>query len=122
MSCPVIHCPTKHLIILVRRLNQSGHGFVTRRLFPSLAGNSLDYTDKDLEIMGKHGAAVKEMEAGAIAWVAQIYDVPLLCVKVQSWFCVGDALVPNAYAAKCVKYNTTSQCNCAGRVVCVCML
>eukprot|EP00967_Tisochrysis_lutea_P091124 scaffold130670_cov21-Tisochrysis_lutea.AAC.1 len=45
------------------------------------AGNSLDYTDKDMEIMTQHSAAVKEMEAGAIAWVAQLYQVPLLCVK-----------------------------------------
>jgi len=35
------------------------------------SGNSLDYTDRCIEIMTKHGAHVKEMEAGAVAWVAR---------------------------------------------------
>lgn len=35
------------------------------------SGNSLDYTDRCMEIMTKHGAHVKEMEAGAVAWVAR---------------------------------------------------
>ncbi|KAF5840826.1 nucleoside phosphorylase domain-containing protein [Dunaliella salina] len=48
------------------------------------SGNSLDYTDKDMEIMTQHSAAVKEMEAGAIAWVAQMFQVPLLCVKLPA--------------------------------------
>lgn len=52
-------------------------------IFCDSAGNSLDYTEKDLEIMHEHGAAVKEMEAGSIGWVAALYKVPLLCIKVS---------------------------------------
>jgi 5'-methylthioadenosine nucleosidase len=48
-----------------------------RAALPSLklglvsSGNSLDYTDRCMEIMTKHGAHVKEMEAAAVAWVAK---------------------------------------------------
>lgn len=45
------------------------------------SGNSLDYTDKCLVIMNEHEAAVKEMEAAAIAWVCGIYKKPFVCVK-----------------------------------------
>jgi 5'-methylthioadenosine nucleosidase len=45
------------------------------------SGDSLDYTDKCLEIMEQHGAAVKEMEAGSIAWAAGLHGAPLLCIK-----------------------------------------
>jgi len=45
------------------------------------SGNSLDYTDKCLEMMESHKAAVKEMEAAAIAWVCSLYSKPLICVK-----------------------------------------
>lgn len=47
-------------------------------------GNSLDYTDKCMDIMKQHEAAVKEMEAAAIAWVAALFGTPLVCVKVGS--------------------------------------
>jgi 5'-methylthioadenosine nucleosidase len=41
------------------------------------SGNSLDYTDRCMEIMTKHGAHVKEMEAAAVAWVAKdLFAVP----------------------------------------------
>ena len=43
------------------------------------SGNSLDYTDRCMEIMTKHGAHVKEMEAGAVAWVARdLFDCPAM--------------------------------------------
>jgi hypothetical protein len=45
------------------------------------SGNSLDYTDRCMEIMGQHQAAVKEMEAAAIAWVCELFGTPLLCIK-----------------------------------------
>jgi hypothetical protein len=51
---------------------------------PTLAGNSLDYTDRCMEIMTSEGAAVKEMEAAAISWVAALFPTPFLCVKVRS--------------------------------------
>ena len=45
-------------------------------------GNSLDYVDKDSEIMLSNDASVKDMEAGAIAWIAKMNSIPYLGVKV----------------------------------------
>lgn len=45
-------------------------------------GNSLDKTDKDDEYMLDNDASVKDMEAAAIAWVAKMYDLPYMGVKV----------------------------------------
>lgn len=44
-------------------------------------GNSLDRTERCLELMDASGAAVKEMEAAAIAWVAWLFHKPFLAVK-----------------------------------------
>ncbi|KIY93858.1 5'-methylthioadenosine nucleosidase [Monoraphidium neglectum] len=44
-------------------------------------GDSLDYTDKDMAVMLDHSVAVKEMEAGSVAWAAQLFGKPLLCIK-----------------------------------------
>ena len=44
-------------------------------------GSSLDMLDKDLEYMTANNGELKEMEAAAIAFVAQIYKTPLLCIK-----------------------------------------
>lgn len=44
-------------------------------------GNSLHATDEDLKIIKKSKAAVKEMEASAIAWVAMLYRKPFLALK-----------------------------------------
>jgi len=51
--------------------------------------------------MAQHGAAVKEMEAGAIAWVAQLYQVPLLCVKVgmQAGILILQTLLANLHCS-----------------------
>lgn len=54
------------------------------------SGNSLDYTDKCMEIMTRHEAAVKEMEAAAIAWVAQLFGKPMFCVKAVTDIVDGD--------------------------------
>lgn len=54
------------------------------------SGNSLDYTQQDMEIMNKHNAAVKEMEAAAIAWVAQMFRKPMFCVKAVTDIVDGD--------------------------------
>jgi 5'-methylthioadenosine nucleosidase len=43
--------------------------------------DSLDCTGRDLEIMAQEGAAVKEMEAASIAWVARELQVPFFAVK-----------------------------------------
>jgi 5'-methylthioadenosine nucleosidase len=45
------------------------------------SGNSLDYTTEDMARMVEHGAAVKEMEAAAVAWAASLFDVPTFSVK-----------------------------------------
>jgi 5'-methylthioadenosine/S-adenosylhomocysteine nucleosidase len=44
-------------------------------------GNSLDHTSACLEIMRDNNASVKEMEATAIAWVAEMLQVPLIVLK-----------------------------------------
>jgi nucleoside phosphorylase len=44
-------------------------------------GSSLDYTDKDLELIKSYGGVVKEMEAASIAWVADLYKTPFFAVK-----------------------------------------
>lgn len=44
-------------------------------------GSSLDYTEKDLELIKSYGGVVKEMEAASIAWVADLYKIPFFAVK-----------------------------------------
>ena len=52
-------------------------------------GSSLDMTDTDLAIIRRHGGMLKDMEAGAIAYVAALHKVPLLCVKSVTDLCDG---------------------------------
>ncbi len=44
-------------------------------------GNSLHDSDEDHRMMAEVGASVKEMEAAAVAWVADLLGVPVLAVK-----------------------------------------
>ena len=44
-------------------------------------GNSLDMPPEDERNIRALNADVKEMEAAAVAWVARLHDVPLLCIK-----------------------------------------
>ncbi len=44
-------------------------------------GSSLDITDSDISIMNSYNGIVKEMEAAAIAWVAEMYQVPFMAIK-----------------------------------------
>lgn len=37
-----------------------------------------------MAIMVDHKAAVKEMEAGSIAWTAQLFGKPMLCIKART--------------------------------------
>jgi 5'-methylthioadenosine nucleosidase len=46
--------------------------------------------EQDMQIMTKHGAVVKEMEAAAIAWVAQMFRKPMFCVKAVTDIVDGD--------------------------------
>jgi nucleoside phosphorylase len=67
----------------------SYHCFDTREMAESLGlktgivstGSSLDYTNKDLELIKSYGGVVKEMEAASIAWVADLYKIPFFAVK-----------------------------------------
>lgn len=45
------------------------------------SGNSLDYTEADMQIIRKINGEVKDMEAAAIAWIASIYNIPFLAIK-----------------------------------------
>jgi 5'-methylthioadenosine nucleosidase len=45
-------------------------------------GNSLDWVEKDDELMKENDASVKDMEAAAVAWICKMNDVPYLGVKV----------------------------------------
>jgi 5'-methylthioadenosine nucleosidase len=45
-------------------------------------GNSLSHTEKDDEMMAANDGAVKEMEASAIAWVAEQMSIPMMAIKV----------------------------------------
>jgi 5'-methylthioadenosine nucleosidase len=49
-------------------------------------GNSLDTTERDMEIMRTHQIAVKDMEAAAIGWVASLFNVPVMYLKaITDW-------------------------------------
>lgn len=52
--------------------------------------NSLDYTKEDMEAMEKHGVAVKEMEAAAIAWSAHLFGTPMFALKAITDIVDGD--------------------------------
>ena len=43
--------------------------------------DSLDASERDLELMRSEGTAVKEMEAAAVAWVAMTLGVPFVALK-----------------------------------------
>lgn len=49
-------------------------------------GNSLDMTPTDLEMIEKNHAAIKEMEAAAVAWVAWTMEKPFMALKTVSDF------------------------------------
>ena len=69
------------------------------------SGNSLDFTKEDMERMLRHGVAVKEMEAAAIAWSAHLFGTPMFALKSITDIVDGAALeacsvsVPSAQAA-----------------------
>ncbi|MBU2646497.1 5'-methylthioadenosine nucleosidase [bacterium] len=54
-------------------------GFKTGRIS---TGDSLDMTDRDLEMIRSNRAIIKEMEAAAVAWVCRMMDIPMFAVKV----------------------------------------
>jgi 5'-methylthioadenosine nucleosidase len=44
-------------------------------------GNSLDMPPEDEKRIRELGADVKEMEAAAVAWVANLHEKPMVCIK-----------------------------------------
>lgn len=54
------------------------------------SGNSLTFTAEDMEAMQKHGVAVKEMEAAAIAWAAHLFGTPFFALKAITDIVDGD--------------------------------
>lgn len=52
-------------------------------------GSSLDMAPEDLAMIQKNRGELKDMEAAAIAWVADLYKTPLLCVKSVTDLCDG---------------------------------
>ena len=52
--------------------------------------NSLDHTPVDDEMMLKNDASVKDMEAAALGWVAEMLSVPFFCIKVITDIVDGD--------------------------------
>ncbi|WP_330926116.1 hypothetical protein [Candidatus Sororendozoicomonas aggregata] len=44
-------------------------------------GNSLDMSPTDEAILRQEPVVAKEMEAGAVAWVASLYSVPVVAIK-----------------------------------------
>mmetsp|Transcript_16702 Transcript_16702/g.27716 ORF Transcript_16702/g.27716 Transcript_16702/m.27716 type:complete len:245 (+) Transcript_16702:2-736(+) len=53
-------------------------------------GNSLDWVERDDELMQENDASVKDMEAAAIAWVSAMNKVPYMGVKVVTDIVDGD--------------------------------
>ncbi|WP_196139152.1 hypothetical protein [Aliikangiella sp. G2MR2-5] len=44
-------------------------------------GSSLEKSDKDVLIIDSHDAVAKEMEAAGIAWVAMLFNIPMMALK-----------------------------------------
>jgi 5'-methylthioadenosine nucleosidase len=67
-----------------------------------------------MAIMTKHEAAVKEMEAAAIAWVAQLFAKPMFCIKavtdiVDSERATTEEFLENLSAAAAALQHTLPQ-------------
>mmetsp|Transcript_43100 Transcript_43100/g.85555 ORF Transcript_43100/g.85555 Transcript_43100/m.85555 type:complete len:249 (+) Transcript_43100:54-800(+) len=57
---------------------------------PCTTSNSLDHCDMDDKLMLENGASVKDMEAAAIAYVAELASVPFFGLKVVTDIVDGD--------------------------------
>lgn len=44
-------------------------------------GNSLDFSDVDKQVMDTYKGSVKDMEAAAVGWVANLLQIPFIAVK-----------------------------------------
>lgn len=93
-----VYLSNKHVCFHDRRINIPGFDEFGIGYYPCLpseqlaktlntrigivtSGNSLDYTEADMQIIRKLNGEVKDMEAAAIAWIASIYNIPFLAIK-----------------------------------------
>jgi len=74
-------------------------------------GNSLDYVEKDDELMQANEASVKDMEAAAIAWVAEMNGVPYLGVKVVTDIVDGEHPTQEEFLANLASAAESLQAN-----------
>ena len=44
-------------------------------------GSSLEKSEKDILVINQYGAVAKEMEAAGIAWVAMLFNIPMMALK-----------------------------------------
>lgn len=72
------------------------------------SGNSLDYTEQDMTFMTANKVAVKEMEAAAIAWVAAMFQTPMICLKSITDIVDGKELLQQIYSDLCT--STAASC------------
>lgn len=61
------------------------------------SGDALDHTEKDLEIIHKFNASVKDMEVAAMAWICQMYEIPFFSIKAITDLVDGDTPVPEDF-------------------------
>lgn len=59
--------------------------------------NSLDHVEMDDVLMAENGAVVKDMEAAAIGWVAELAKVPFFALKVVTDIVDGDILTQDEF-------------------------
>lgn len=105
-----VYIGSKHFVYHDRRIalegfEDFGHGYYpaidTDEISSALGlkqgvvttGNSLDHTPTDMEIIRKHNASCKDMEAAAMAWVCGLYNVPFISLKSITDIVDGDTKV-----------------------------
>lgn len=62
-------------------------------------GNSLDMPLADEEMIKSIGGEIKDMEAAAVAWVAQLHGVPMFCVKAVTDLVDSGVATPDQFKA-----------------------
>ncbi len=62
-------------------------------------GNSLDHTDRDIEMMRDNGGVVKDMEAASIGWICALHKTPLIVIKAITDLIDAPTAVPEQFAA-----------------------
>lgn len=61
-------------------------------------GNSLGASEEDLALFAESGAAVKDMEAASLAYVASLFGTPLLAVKAVTDIVDGERSTAEEFA------------------------